>query len=88
VARAARRRREQADERLRTLDSLEAVFGVGTIVPANVGPYVVNLALQNTTTEINFTGLSADFLTTTSRPYQSMRFEFLENKDVYGLALC
>lgn len=28
------------------LDSLEAAFGVGTIVPANVGPYVVNLALD------------------------------------------
>jgi hypothetical protein len=69
------------------LDSLEAVFGVGTIVPANVGPYVVNLALQNTTTEINYTGLSADFLTNEEQAFQDA-FEFLENKDVYGLALC
>lgn len=68
------------------LDSLEAVFGVGAIVPANVGPYVVNLALQNTTTEVNFTGLNADFFDSEEQAVQSA-LEYLENKDVYALAL-
>ncbi len=69
------------------LASLEAVFGIGSIVPANVGPFVVNLGLQNTTTPVNFTGLSADFLTDEEQAFQTA-LEFLENKDVYGLSIC
>jgi hypothetical protein len=67
------------------LDSLEAVFGIGSIVPANVGPYMVNLALNNTTTSVSMTGLGADFFTDIELSFQDA-FEFLENKDVYGLA--
>lgn len=68
------------------LDSLEAVFGVGSIVPANTGPYIVNLGLQNTTTGVSFTGLDQAFFDQEEESFQSA-LEFLENKDVYGLAL-
>jgi hypothetical protein len=67
------------------LDSLEAVFGVGAIVPANVGAYAVNLALLNTTTEVNFVGLGAAAFSNEEQAYQDA-FEFLENKDVYAIA--
>lgn len=67
------------------LDSLEAVFGIGSIVPPNIGPYVVNLALQNTTTEVNFSGLGADFFDNEEQAFQDA-LEFLENKDVYGIS--
>lgn len=68
------------------LDSIEAVFGVGSVVPANPGPFAVNLALLNTTTEVNFTGLGADFFTNEEQAFQDA-LEFLENKDVYGIAI-
>jgi hypothetical protein len=68
------------------LDSLEAVFGIGTIVPSNIGAYAVNLALINTTTEINFSGLSASFFTNEEQSFQDA-LEYLETKDVYGLAV-
>jgi hypothetical protein len=67
-------------------DSLEAVFGVGSIVPANVGAFAVNLALQNTTTEVSFTGLGADFFTNAEVSWQSA-LDYLESKDVYALAV-
>jgi hypothetical protein len=68
------------------LDSLEAVFGVGAVVPANIGAYGVNLALQNTTTEVNYTGLGEDFFTNEEQSFQDA-LEFLEAKDVYALAV-
>jgi len=68
------------------LDSLEAVFGVGSIVPANTGAYAINLALLNTTTEVNFTGLGAALFTSEENAYQDA-LEYLENKDVYGVAI-
>lgn len=68
------------------LASLEAVFGVGAIVPSNVGAYAVNLALLNTTTEVNFTGLSAELFTSEENAYQGA-LEYLENKDVYGVSI-
>jgi len=68
------------------LDSLEAVFGVGAVVPANTGAYAVNLALLNTTTEVNFTGLGAALFTSEENAYQDA-LEYLENKDVYGIAI-
>jgi len=68
------------------LDSLEAVFGIGNIVPSNVGAYGVNLALQNTTTEVSFTGLGGGFLSNEEQAWQDA-LEFLENKDVYGIAV-
>lgn len=69
-----------------SLDSLEAVFGVGSVVPSNVGAYAVNLALQNTTTEIAFTGLGGDFFSNEEQAWQDA-FEFLEGEDVYGVAV-
>lgn len=68
------------------LDSLEAVFGVGAVVPANIGAYGVNLALQNTTTEVNYTGLGEDFFTNEEQSFQDA-LEFLEAKDVYAIAV-
>ncbi len=68
------------------LDSLEAVFGIGAITPANIGAYAVNLALQNTTTEVNYTGLDAGLLTNEEQSWQDA-LEYLEAKDVYGLAI-
>jgi len=67
------------------LDSLEAVFGIGSVVPENIGAYAVNLALQNTTTEVNFTGTDAGFFSNEEQSFQSA-LEFLESKDVYGIA--
>jgi hypothetical protein len=54
--------------------------------PANVGAYGVNLALLNTTTEVNFSGLGSSFYTNEEQAFQTA-LEFLESKDVYGLAL-
>jgi hypothetical protein len=68
------------------LDSLEAVFGIGAVVPANVGAFAVNLALLNTTTEVNYTGLSSAFFTNEEQAFQDA-LEYLETKDVYGIAL-
>jgi len=68
------------------LDSLEAVFGVGAVVPSNIGAYGVNLALQNTTTEVNFTGLGEDFFDNEEQSFQDA-LEFLEAKDVYAIAV-
>jgi hypothetical protein len=67
------------------LDSLEAVFGIGAVVPSNIGPYGVNLAQLNTTTEVNFVGLDNGYFTNEEQAYQGA-FEFLESRDVYGLA--
>ena len=69
-----------------TLASLEAVFGTGSVVPANIGAYAVNLALLNTTTEVNYTGLGANYWTSESTAFQTA-LEYLENKDVYGIAI-
>jgi hypothetical protein len=68
------------------LDSLEAVFGIGTVVPENIGAFGVNLALQNTTTEVNYTGLGSAFFSNEEQAWQDA-LEFLENKDVYGIAV-
>ena len=67
------------------LDSLEAEFGVGSIVPSNVGPYAVNLALLNTTTEVNFVGLDAGFFTNEEQAYQDA-LEYLESTEMYAIA--
>ncbi|MFQ5351814.1 MAG: hypothetical protein ACE5D3_01935, partial [Candidatus Binatia bacterium] len=68
------------------LDSLEAIFGVGAVVPENVGAYAVNLALQNTTTEVSFTGLGSDLYTNEETSWQNA-LEYLESKDVYAIAV-
>jgi len=68
------------------LDSLEAIFGVGAVVPANAGAYAVNLALQNTTTEVSFTGLGSDFFSAEEASWQTA-FEYLESKDVYAISV-
>lgn len=62
-------------------DSLKAVFGVSAIVPANVAAYAVNLALQNTTTPVQFTGLDATFQSNEELSWQTA-LQFLESKDV------
>lgn len=67
------------------LDSLEAVFGIGSVVPSNIAAFGINLALLNTTTEVNFTGLNSSFFTNEEQAYQEA-LEFLETKDVYGIA--
>lgn len=67
-------------------DSLEAIFGIGTVVPANPYAYGVNVALNNTTTEINATGLRATFFTDESAAYQTA-LEFLESEDVYAVVV-
>jgi len=67
-------------------DSLKAIFGVNGVVPENIGCYAVNLALQNTTTSVSFTGLGADFFTDEEVSWQTA-LEFLESKDVYALAV-
>ena len=68
------------------LDSLEAVFGLGAVVPANVAAYAINLALLNTTTEVNYSGLGSDFFTNEENSFQGA-LDYLESKDVYGLAI-
>ena len=68
------------------IDSLKAIFGVNAIVPTNIGAYAVNLALQNTTTEVSFTGMSADFYSAEETAWQTA-FSYLEAKDVYALAI-
>jgi hypothetical protein len=69
------------------LDSLEAVFGIGLAAnPANPYGFGVNIALGNTTTEINATGLRAGYYSDEALAYQTA-LEFLESKDVYGICV-
>lgn len=68
------------------LDSIEAVFGVGAVVPANIGAFGVNLAILNTTTEVSYVGLGEDFFTNEEQSFQDA-LEFLEAKDVYAMAV-
>lgn len=67
-------------------DSLKAVFGVSAITPANPAAYAINLALQNTTTPIAFTGLDATYPTNEEESFQTA-LQYLEAQDVYGLAI-
>lgn len=67
------------------LDSLKAVFGTTAIVPANIGAYAVNLALQNTAASVGYSGLDADWVANEELAYQSA-LEFVESKDVYAIA--
>jgi hypothetical protein len=68
------------------LDSLEAVFGVGNVLPTNPYAYGVNVALNNTTTNVNATGLRSTYFTAEDTAYQSA-LEFVESEDVYGLCI-
>lgn len=68
------------------LDSLEAIFGIGKVVPSNIGAFAVNLALQNTTTEVSYIGLDGNFFSNEEQSWQAA-LDFLESKDVYGLAI-
>ena len=67
-------------------DSLAAIFGTNGIVPANVGAYAVNLALQNTTTPVSFTGLDGTYPTNEELSWQTA-LQYLESQDVYALAI-
>lgn len=66
--------------------SLTAIFGTNGITPSNPGAYAVNLALQNTTTPVNYTGLDANFFTSEELAWQNA-LAFLQSKDVYALAM-
>ncbi|MHC4644923.1 MAG: hypothetical protein ACYTBJ_05445 [Planctomycetota bacterium] len=68
------------------LDSLEAVFGVGNVTPANPYGFGTNIAINNTTTEVNATGLRATFLTDETAAYTTA-LSFLESQDVYGICI-
>lgn len=67
-------------------DSLKAIFGVNAITPANPGAFAVNLALQNTTTPVSFTGLDTTYVSEEELAWQTA-LQFLQAKDVYGLAI-
>lgn len=67
-------------------DSITAIFGTGSIVPANIGAYAVFLALENTATAISFCGMDADWFDNEEVSYTTA-LEFLKGKDVYALAL-
>jgi len=69
-----------------TLDDLEAVFGVGQVVPANILAFGILTALDNTTTEVSATGLSATLLTDEDEAYIDA-LDFLSDKDVYAIAV-
>lgn len=69
------------------LDSLEAVFGVGKVVPANPYAYGVNIALNNTTTAVNATGLRATYFSSSEEAAYQTALEFLESEDVYGICV-
>lgn len=66
--------------------SIDAVFGIGATIPSNTAAYAINLALLNTTTEVSYVGLGADFFTAEETSFQTA-LDFLESKDVYGLAV-
>jgi len=68
------------------IDSIEAVFGIGSVVAGNPGAFAINLALQNTTTEVNFTGLTGTFFTNEENAFTDA-FSFIEDKDVYGISV-
>lgn len=68
------------------LDSLEAVFGVGKVIPANPYAFGTNIALNNTTTNVNATGLRATYFTDESATYTTA-LSFLESEDVYGICI-
>jgi hypothetical protein len=69
------------------LDSLEAVFGVGNIVPTNPYGFGVNIALNNTTTDVSATGLRATFFSSSESAAYQTALEFLESEDVYGICI-
>ena len=66
-------------------DDIVAIFGTGSIVPANIGAYAIHMALLNTATSVSFTGLSADWISDEELAYADA-LEYLESKDVYVLA--
>jgi hypothetical protein len=68
------------------LASLEALFGVGQVVPANLLAYGVLSALDNTTTEVLATGLDATLFTDEALAYTEA-LDFVADKDVYGIAV-
>ena len=68
------------------LDSLEAIFGVGKVLPTNPYGFGTNIALGNTTTEVNATGLRATFFSDESAAYTTA-LSYLESQDVYGICI-
>lgn len=69
------------------LAALEAIFGVGEVVPPNILAYGMLCAMNNTTTPINGLGLTATFLTDENAAYLEA-LDFAGDKDVYALAIC
>jgi len=68
------------------LDSLEAVFGIGSVVPANPMAYGTLTALNNTTTKIKATGLRSSYYADEVAAYTTA-LDFLRSEDVYGMAI-
>lgn len=66
------------------LNSLEAVVGVGNVVPANPYAFGINTALDNTSTKIYGTGLRSSYYSDELTAYQTAH-EFLESEEVYAL---
>lgn len=69
------------------LAALEAVFGVGEVVPPNILAYGMLCAMNNTTTPVNGLGLTATFLTDENAAYLEA-LDFAGDKDVYAIAIC
>lgn len=69
------------------LSALEAVFGVGQVVPSNILAYGMLCAMNNTTTPVNGLGLTATFLTNENAAYLEA-LDFAGDKDVYAIAIC
>lgn len=69
------------------LAALEAVFGVGQVVPANILAYGMLCAMNNTTTPINGVGLKSSFFGDESAAFLEA-IDFVGDKDVYAIAIC
>lgn len=66
------------------LASVQAVFGIDQIVPANPLAFGIALALQNTVTKVNGLGLGASFLTNETLAYQAA-IDTLKKSSMYAL---
>lgn len=67
-----------------SLSDLEAVFGVGQIVPANPLAYGLSLALLNAVTKTNGLGLDANFLTDEALAY-TKALDVVKKTELYAL---
>lgn len=66
------------------INDVEAVFGIGQIVPANPLAYGLSIMLQNTTTPVNSIGLDENAVINETLSYQGA-LDSLELTDMYAL---